>query len=520
MTWQPPSPPPAPPPWVAPGPAGPPSAFAAHTLDVRRPADRTVLAAAIVAGVACDVGVRSGIAGVGGALAVAVVAGAVLATRRLEQVQARVLVAVTPLFGVWLALTSSPSVLLLDIAAIAVLLLAGSGLARTGDVFDLRPGDVMARTLTGLGHWFVVPAFLAGARRQRARRPEGHESGRAAAVLRGAALAAPLVLGLGLLLGSADAVFASVFRVDVDLHDLPAHVALVGVGVWGMGWLLRLASADPPEAAGPLGRRLGAVEATVVLSSLCALFGGFTVAQVVAASEGGRRVLRTSGLTYAQYARSGFFQLLAVAAITLVVLLLLRALLDRPGGDPMPRHLVVLGEVAVVLTLLIVGVAVRRLRLYEDAYGFTLLRLFAQAAALWIGALFVVVAVAFAGFARRRAWVVGATSVLSLVTLLGLNLLNPDAYVARRSLDHRTAGGRLDPEYLGRLSDDGLAVVLRRLPELSADDRAAVVAALPCHRVGRDAPTGWLGWNRAAREEAPLLAEACAARPATASPSG
>ena len=69
----------------------------------------------------------------------------------------------------------------------------------------------------------------------------------------------------------------------------------------------------------------------MVLSGLALLYGLFAVAQLVASTGGDDRVQDTTGLTYAEYARNGFFQLLWAAAITIVVLLGLRAL-SRPGG--------------------------------------------------------------------------------------------------------------------------------------------------------------------------------------------
>ncbi len=95
------------------------------------------------------------------------------------------------------------------------------------------------------------------------------------------------------------------------------HAVLLGIGAWGMAGLLRVTAADPPPPAPALPLRLGRVESTVVLGSLLALFTAFAAAQLVALSGGGRHVLETAGLTYAEYARTGFFQLLAVAGITL-----------------------------------------------------------------------------------------------------------------------------------------------------------------------------------------------------------
>jgi hypothetical protein len=106
------------------------------------------------------------------------------------------------------------------------------------------------------------------------------------------------------------------------------HAFVVAVA-WAMLGLLRLASAQPHPLAAPGRRPLASVEATVVLVTLDALFASFAAAQLVAVSSGGRRVIETAGLTYAEYARTGFFQLLAVAAITLTALMTLWGLADR-----------------------------------------------------------------------------------------------------------------------------------------------------------------------------------------------
>jgi len=130
------------------------------------------------------------------------------------------------------------------------------------------------------------------------------------------------------------------------------------------------------------------VEATVVVGSLAALFGVFAVAQLVALSSGGRHVIRTAGLTYAEYARSGFFQLLAVAAITLVALLGLRAVADLSAPADR-RRFTTLALAVVGLTLVIVVVALRRLGLYQQAFGLTMLRLYSSIFAVWVGLVLV-----------------------------------------------------------------------------------------------------------------------------------
>jgi len=275
------------------------------------------------------------------------------------------------------------------------------------------------------------------------------------------------------------------------------HVAALAVGAWGAAALLRVTSVTPP---GPVPSRrspIGAVEAIVVLAGLCLLFAAFTAAQLVALSEGGRHVLATAGLTYAEYARSGFFQLLAVAVFTLAVLLLLRAATDLAGPRQCATFTAV-AEVAVALTLVVVAVAVRRLNLYEDAFGLTMLRLYSELFSYWIGAVFLLLGAALAGVGRDRGWLVGGAAAAGLALLLALNVANPEAVVARNQLSGSRQIQRVDARYVARLSDDAIPTVAARLPGLdpvAQDDLRAQLCPVEPNRVAPSRFGGWAAWN-------------------------
>src|SRR5207253_165882 len=109
---------------------------------------------------------------------------------------------------------------------------------------------------------------------------------------------------------------------------------------------------------------------------------------------------------------------------------------------------------AVVLTLVMVAVALRRLDLYQQAFGLTTLRFVSTAFAWWVAAAFVLLGVTLAGVQPGRAWLLPAAGIAGLTVLFALNVANPDQVVARRNVDrfHRT--GALDPAYLTTLSED------------------------------------------------------------------
>ena len=467
-------------------------------MGVKRPADLRVLVAVAIAAALTDLAVRSGVSGLGGTLLVVAVVAGVLASGRVAGLEASAVVAAAVPFAICLSVRSSPWLLPLDILAIGGLLVLGASLSGGGHLFDLPLPSLVVRALHAAGHGLAAPVFLVAPLERR----------RSVAVLRGVGLALPLLVVLGLLLASADAVFAGFFEWWSPVTAIQ-HAVLLAIGAWGMAGLLRLTSADPAPAVPALPYRLGHVEATVVLGSLVALFTAFAVAQVVAVAGGGRHVLETSGLTYAEYARSGFFQLLAVASITLVALVGLRAVTDLSE----PRHRVrftVLAEVAIALTLVIVFVALRRLGLYRQAYGLTMLRLYSSVFAVWIGVVLGLAGLAVAGLGARRAWFPAAAGVTGLVLLLGLNAVNPEAVVVRHNIDRAARTQKVDPGYLAELSDDAVPELVRALPDLDEPARAQVLAAV-CAGIDRSFD-GWAAANTSHRRATDARRQVC--RPA------
>ena len=179
----------------------------------------------------------------------------------------------------------------------------------------------------------------------------------------------------------------------------------------------------------------------------------FAVAQVVAALAGDVYVQQRTGLTYAEYARRGFFQLLAVASIVGVIVLSARHVADAAGDRRVRRLVRALAVALVAVTAALVAVAVRRLHLHEQVYGLTMLRLYSTVFALWLGAMLVVAGVACLRDGRRR-WLVPAVAGSALVGVFAMNVVNPEAVVVRDDVALAALGGRFDPVYLAMLSDD------------------------------------------------------------------
>jgi hypothetical protein len=226
-----------------------------------------------------------------------------------------------------------------------------------------------------------------------------------------------------------------------------------------MAGLLRLAAAEPVDRVDGPTWRLGTTEAVVVLAVLNTIFAAFAIAQAIGASGTGAQTLRAAGITYADYARSGFFQLLWVAGITLVVLVLfsrVTGFAHRAGR----RTFLALAEGAIALTLLIVLVASQRLSLYENAYGFTMLRLYSHVFAGLIAVVFLLLAADLAGLFPRRRWFAGVSAICALVLLVSLNVANPEALVVGLNVDRASLAHNVDSQYFRELSSDAAPALL------------------------------------------------------------
>lgn len=278
-------------------------------------------------------------------------------------------------------------------------------------------------------------------------------------------LAGVLLAVFGTLFATADAAFRTALAGLVP--DIPPDTLLTRIVVFGSATATVLIAAfltvSPPRfARPPAASPIGRVPWAIPIGALNLLFLGFVAVQAdVLLSSDKTRLLRSAGLTYAEYARQGFWQLLIVTGLVLAVMAVaVRYAPLRSGAD---RALVrVLLGLLCALTLLVVAVALRRLYLYEEAYGWTRLRLWVHAFELWMG--LVIASIAIAGISLKAAWLPRAVAVSGAAGLLALGLLNADGFIAARDVHHFRQTGTADLSYLGSLSADAVPA-LDRLPE-------------------------------------------------------
>lgn len=358
----------------------------------------------------------------------------------------------------WLAVRHSPWLHGPDLVVASLLFLtAGSS----------QPGEPLAISLRE----FVRRWLRASAGVVRGPRIVAHDLGgnvATAAVQRarlrrhGAGVAAAIGLSLvvTVLLASGDALFASYLDAGWILPDVFARLAFATAGI-----LLLVAGVGAQRTAPSrtaTGRTASIESATITVAALTVTIGLYGVVQLLGALRGADYVANRTGLTYADYARGGFFQTVAVVAITVGTLAVARA--ASMAASATPRRLVILSVLLTVGTLSLVASTIVKLGIYMDRFGLTMLRLYTSLFACWLALVAVLTCTALVRRGGRR---VTATLLASvLVGVFMMNVVDPEALVARHNVERARDGGELDVEYLSTLSLDARPVILSGLAEL------------------------------------------------------
>jgi hypothetical protein len=335
-------------------------------------------------------------------------------------------------------------------------------------------------------------------------------------IIRGGLLALPVLFIFTLLLASADLVFAdyvdTVLSLDFlpDIFELIWRVILVGLAAWlltgGLAYTVRRRAEEHDVGVietglAGLARALpiGFVETVVVLGLVDLLFAAFTAVQFTYLF-GGRDHVALEGITYAEYARSGFFELVWVAILTLSLSLSLNWIARRESKRQIKwfnaLSTLMIGFVGVMLVS-----AVLRMRLYESTFGYTQLRLIVYVfmAWLWLLLCWFVLTLWFGPHKFAIGFILAAMGFL-----ITLNLINPDAFIVRQNIAfykqmteldltddapvddygrstsrYYRQAQRLDIAYLTTLSDDAVPQLVRALNAVRGDEH--LVYAPSCY---------------------------------------
>jgi hypothetical protein len=309
----------------------------------------------------------------------------------------------------------------------------------------------------------------------------------------GLVAAAPVAAVFGGLLVEADPVFGRLLdrAFMFDLDPLVSHGAVILLWAWLSCGVLRVLCRPAATLRAPIpsGGRLGLGEVGTVLAVVDLLFLAFVAVQFRYLFGGADLVRELTGLSYSEYARQGFFELVAVAALSLPLLLVADWSLDQRDPRRVRRFRLLAGLMLLLLDVMLAS-ALYRMRLYTAEYGLTELRFYTTAFMGWLVLVFGwFVATVLRG--KRERFGTGAVLAGWLVLAL-LNLVNPDALIAGVNFDRFIAGRPLDVAYAAGLSADALPTLRARIARSGTNEACAAADALERRwRTEREAGRRW-----------------------------
>lgn len=297
-------------------------------------------------------------------------------------------------------------------------------------------------------------------------------------VLKGIIMAIPVLILFGVLFSKADLAFSQFIEnfIDIDISErtIQYTVLLAFSFVASLCYLSYIFFSNKTDS--PLlrnqspamekknGRGIEVLVFLGLISALFLMFIGFQITYLF----GGETNIVNAGFTYSEYARRGFWELLAVAIVSLLVLLAS----EKYSGSESKRDkqfiipaLILTAEVAIVIIS-----ALKRLALYIDAYGMTLLRFYVAGFIMLLMALFILLAIKFIRSKQEHFFAFSAlVSIASL--LIAINIVNPDAFTIKYNLRKYAETDKIDLSYLRDLSADAMPWKIDLYNRLEGEDK-------------------------------------------------
>ena len=408
------------------------------------------------------------------------------------------------LFAAFCAVRADVMLLMFDVLA-AITLSVATVLAWSGvRVMDLPAVRLVAEALGAIGALLVRGASVVGAAWPLVTARLGARVARTGSYGAGLLLAAPFLFVFASLFGSADAVFARTLSDVFDLRrwldalgDVPGRLMVGSVAAWvAAGALFRLRTPPRPVDAGPRRGWLAIEPATVALVAIDALFAVFVALQI-AYLFGGQDTVEAARMSYSQYARRGFFELITVALLVGAVLFGAGLAVRRRS-----RAFIAAALALVALSSVVLVSAAYRLDLYQRAYGWTEQRFYAIAMIVFLAAALAILAWSLVRGTMR--WAPQPLAIAALTVAAAVNVMAPAEYIVRanvaRVLDPASlpvdAEHGLDVCYLASLGDGAVPALIEALRSLPEAERVRLGTRLRQEAEWRDRPEQpWQSWN-------------------------
>lgn len=271
-------------------------------------------------------------------------------------------------------------------------------------------------------------------------------------LIRGLIITVPIFAVLLLLLSQADPIFNKLTQnLFSGIGERTIKSIIIFLGLLGFGLATFKLQEYPQETQIAEGK---SYELAMITGTVLVLFAAFILVQFKylfsSVDEQELAQLGIASLTYSEYVRKGFFELLIAASIACGLLLYVL----RHLGFLQHRSRLIVNLFSNILTIetgFLLLSAAKRLMLYTDAHGLTRARVFGAVFLLWLGILLTILLVSLLKKIKQQ-WFFASILTATLFVLVLINILNIDGLIA--DLYKPTVNGETDYYYLSNLSSD------------------------------------------------------------------
>lgn len=307
---------------------------------------------------------------------------------------------------------------------------------------------------------------------QKTNSKEKNKNGVSKRILKGFLISLPLLIVVLILLSLADEMFASLFKdIFVKLKDLINFETIYKL--WGRVIIITLLTLyflsftlkvvhngirGNKESKSRI--KIDGITVSTALTMLNIIYLVFAAVQVVHIMDFNK--MNTS-FDYAGYARTGFFELLAVSIINFIVILITKNN-KKEVGNGTNKYIKIMNVLLAVFTIVILITSIFRIGLYKEQYGFTFLRIMVYM--VQITELMLIVPTII--YIVKDKFNVGEWYLTIIVTMyVVVNFMNIDYLIAKENIDRYFEGigvkKEIDFSYLKNTSTDAIPEIIRLL---------------------------------------------------------
>lgn len=158
---------------------------------------------------------------------------------------------------------------------------------------------------------------------------------------------------------------------------------------------------------------------------------------------------------YAEYARSGFFQLMFVSFINFALLLI-----SNHNNDKRDNFVKILNLFLIVFTIIIVLSSMYRMYMYETAYGLTYLRLLVY---IILATELVLFVPTFVYVFTPKLDILKWAGIIGICVYVGINFANLENIIITRNLSRQNSNVEIDYEYISEIANSDSYILLEEL---------------------------------------------------------